>query len=234
MHLPPLTGCTGFDHRKRGKTSPMLLAGDQIYHRAAYFGVILAHHHGLRRSEFCDLATDDVIEVDGISCLYIRENKFRQIKNNQSDRKHALHPELVRLGFLDYVTKIRTLKYDMLFPDLVSPNSKSSMGDRFYDEMLPGLRQVGVTPHGMRHFFNNDLKQKGITEEIRQDFMGHKGQSESSNRYADELDVKRQLEKLVQVENVTAHLNLMPIRLLPWVDKKLPAPWARVTKRKLL
>jgi hypothetical protein len=113
MHLPPLTGCAGFDHRKNGKASPMFTAGDQIYHRAAYFGVIIAHYHGLRRDEFCGLATDDVIDIDGIPCLHIRENKFRQIKNHQSDRKHALHPELIRLGFLDYVAKIRTLKYEM-------------------------------------------------------------------------------------------------------------------------
>ena len=39
-------------------------------------------------------------------------------------------PEVVRLGFFDYVGEIRALRYKLLFPDLKSPTSSSPMGDR--------------------------------------------------------------------------------------------------------
>ena len=234
--MPPFTGCAGWNHRKKGEASEMFTAGPYIFHRAAYYGPLFAHYHGPRRNEFCSLAVDDIVEVDGIWCFKIRENQFGTIKNEQSERLQAIHPELIRLGFLLYVAMIKALGYKMVFPDLVSPSSNSSLGDRLYDELLPGFRQSGFTPHQMRHFFNNDLKQKRVSEEIRQDFLGQLGGSEASKRYADALYVRNQLVDLLKVTNVTRHLEPRPIKLLPWVEKKQTAPWsfqARGIRRKV-
>ncbi|MBY0612414.1 MAG: hypothetical protein K2P80_09530 [Beijerinckiaceae bacterium] len=226
FHLPPLTGCAGWGHRKNGQTSEMFTAGDHVFHRAVYFFPLFAHYHGLRRNEFASMGVDDIVVIDGIPCFKICANEFGTIKNAQSERMQAIHPEIIRLQFPDYHAVVQALGYKMLFPDLVSPSSQSSLGDRLYDEWLPGFRQIGVTPHQIRHAFNNDLKQKRVPEEIRQDFMGHKGGSESSSRYADALYVRNQLEDLLKVTNLTAHLEPQPIRLLPWVEAKKNAPWS--------
>ena len=57
----------------------------------------------------------------------------------QSVRLVALLPEIVRLGFLDYVGEVRALGYKLVFPDLKSPTSRSPMGDRLYDQFKRGL-----------------------------------------------------------------------------------------------
>lgn len=228
--LPVFTGSAGADSRKVKGERAMYTAGPHVFHRAAYFAPMLAQYHGFRREEICGLVVGDVGDTNGQPTVVIRKNAQRRIKNAQSERIHALHPELIRLGFVEYVEKIRSLGYSLVFPDLVSPGSTLPLGDRLYDELRPGFKACGFTTHQLRHFFNNDLKQKGVSEEVRRDFMGHKGESESSYRYADAIYVEHQLEKLTLVENVTAHLQRQDIKLLAWVERRLVAPWARESR----
>lgn len=112
--------------------------GSEVYHRAAYFGPLFAYYQGMRREEFCGLAADDIKTVtetgDLIAHVKVWHNDIRLLKNQQSRRFLPLHPELLRLGILDYAAQIQALGYSLLFPDLRSPNSKSPLGDRYYDE----------------------------------------------------------------------------------------------------
>jgi len=125
--------------------------GSEFFHRAEYFCTILASYEGAPREEYCGLTVDDVITDNGdIPYIHIALNEFRLIKNPQSLRNLALHPEIIRLGFLDYVEAIRARGYQRLFPDLYSSSTRSPLGDRLYKQMLPTLQKVGFTPHRMR------------------------------------------------------------------------------------
>ncbi|MDY8108701.1 DUF6538 domain-containing protein [Fulvimarina sp. 2208YS6-2-32] len=222
---PIFTGCRDWDdiHRE----------GPLTFHRAAYFGPLLGNYQGMRREEYCGLAVADIVsDVGDNPFLIIEKNEFRRIKNDQSKRSLALHPELIRLGFLEYVKTIRALGYDRLFPDLHSPSTSSPLGDRLYDEILPALKASGFTPHQSRHFFNNSLKHSRVAEELRADLMGHGGKSETTERYCDPASIAMQLEDIAKLPIVTAHLERMPIRLVSWVDAKQSAPWGRPRRRK--
>lgn len=205
--------------------------GPLIFHRAAYFVPIIMAYHGFRREEICGLVVDDIDIKDGIHIFKIRENSERRIKNATSNREHAIHPEVLRLGFLDYIEKIRSLGYKRVFPDLVSATRSTPSGDRLYDELKPAFAEHGLTPHSFRHFFDNALKRKRVPEEFRGDLMGHKGKSETSNRYSEALEIQMQPEELAKIDDVTSHLLPKDITLLPWVEQKKPAPWARSAKR---
>jgi integrase len=208
------------------------VAGDEFYHRGEYYCSILAAYLGGRREEYCGLSEKDVIEDNGdIPYVHIAPNDIRRIKNKQSIRNVALHPEPIRLGFLDYVKAIRDLGYDRLFPDLYSPSTKSPMGDRYYDQMLQSLRAAGFTPHQIRHFFGDELKQKEVSDEFRADFLGHGGKTETTERYCSTLRIALQMPKLMKLPIVTGHLEPRPIKLLPWVVAKEIAPWSRVAQR---
>lgn len=101
-------------------------SGTEFFHRAEYYCTILAAYEGARREEYCGLAVDDVIQDNGdIPYIHIAANAFRRIKNLQSVRNLALHPEIIRLGFLDYVEAVKALGYQRLFPDLYSPSTRS-------------------------------------------------------------------------------------------------------------
>ncbi|MVT00591.1 hypothetical protein [Devosia marina] len=137
--------------------------GPLVFHRAAYFGPMLAHYQGMRREEFCGPAVNDIVLDNGEHpYIHVRFNEFRRLQNNQSVRNLALHPELVRLGFLAYLDCLRNLGISRVFPDLHNPLTRAALGDRLYKELQPIRERLGITPHQFRHFFNNELKQNRV------------------------------------------------------------------------
>ncbi len=207
--------------------------GPLVFHWAAYFAPLFAHYQGMRREEYCGLAVEDIIVGNGeYPYIHVCFNQFRRLKNAQSVRNLSLHPELIRLGFLDYVARLKTLEIERVFPDLFSPYSKSPLGDRLYKELSPIQERLGISPHQFRHFFNNELKQKRVSQEFREDMMGHRGGSETTERYCDPVLIELQREDLSKIELRTAHIQPQPIQLLPWVEAKAIAPWARADRAK--
>ena len=225
FHAPVFVGCRSFKELDE--------PGPYVFHRAAYFAPMLAHYQGMRREEYCGLAIDDIV-VDNGDHPYINVgfNWIRRLKNKQSERNLALHPELMRLGFLDYVERLKSLGITRLFPDLYSPSSRSPLGDRLYDELTPIRLRLGITLHQFRHFFNNELKQKRVSHEFREDMLGHRGRSETTERYCDPVLIELQLEDLSKIELRTAHLEPRPIKLIPWVEQKKIPPWSRPGRAK--
>lgn len=206
--------------------------GTEFFHRAEYYCSILAAYEGARREEYCGLDVNDVITDNGaIPYLHIAPNAFRRIKNAQSVRNLALHPEVIRLGFLDYVEAIKALGYTRVFPDLYSPSTRSPLGDRLYDQMLPSFKAAGLRSHQIRHFFGDELKQRAVSKEHRADLLGHGGDSETTERYCNPLALEQQLPHLLKLPVVTSHLEPRPIRLLPWIVAKEIAPWSKAAAR---
>jgi len=74
-----------------------------VFHRALYFGVLLAAYQGMRRDEIAGLAVADVIVAEGLHPhLHVCFYEFRRLKNERSIRNLVIHPELLRSGLLDY------------------------------------------------------------------------------------------------------------------------------------
>ncbi|MDP3600253.1 MAG: tyrosine-type recombinase/integrase [Bosea sp. (in: a-proteobacteria)] len=208
--------------------------GREVYHRAAYFGPLFAYYHGMRREEFCGLAADDIKTVteagEPIAHVKVWHNDIRLLKNQQSRRFLPLHPELLRLGILDYAARIQSLHYGLLFPELRSPNTKSPLGDRYYDEWSKAQLK-GITAHPLRHAFNDELKQKRVSEEMRADMMGHGGKTETTERYANAFDLKLQAEDMSHIPVLTSAIPARPIRIIPWVEARQDAPWSRPSRK---
>jgi integrase len=234
FHAAPFVGCAAWDRPYEFKE------GGLVFHRASYYGPMLLNYTGGRREEICGLCIDDVVTDGPIPYIHIAQNEFRRIKNPQSIRDIPLHPELLRLWFPEYVDLIRSLGYRRVFPDLYSPTSKSPLGDRFYDEFMPVLAwackiegvDLEFVLHSIRHGFNSRLKARNVSVEDRADLMGHGGDSETSERYADPILLQKALDVIRQLPSVTDHLQPYPIQLLPWVQNREDAPFSRGRDRK--
>lgn len=209
--------------------------GNDIYHRAAYFGPLFAYYQGMRREEFCGLMAADIMTVtksgDHIAHIRVLDNDVRRLKNPQSRRFLPLHPELQRLGLIEYSQRIRDLGYDLLFPELRSPSSRSPLGDRYYDEWSKA-KLPGRTAHPLRHAFNDELKQQRVSDEMRADMMGHGGKTETTERYANAFRLQTQAEDMQKIPILTSMIAPQPIRIVPWVAKRQDAPWARKSRKK--
>ena len=72
---------------------------------ANYWLPYLGLYQGARLEELCQLRVEDVKTEPGTGIVYldIHGRDGRKVKTQSSERKVPLHPELVRLGFLNYV-----------------------------------------------------------------------------------------------------------------------------------
>ena len=67
-------------------------------------------------------------------------------------RRIPIHPELVRLGFLEYVATMRNSGHQLLFPELRAANAATPMGDVF-DDSWQRMRAAAL-PDVIRWFKN--------------------------------------------------------------------------------
>ncbi len=236
LHLPMFTGCAG--------PMPNLMTeqGEHTYHCSLYFVPMLLTYLGLRRAEVAGLMTSDVVQEDGIWAIKIRENSIRGVKNDQSTRDLPVPAELIRLGFIEYVQRLKELGHSALFPELISPTSKADPGDRFYKLFLPLMKADKVlaqqlwprTIHAFRHGFSNTLKQQGVEISIIEDITGHLGRTEGETRYTHVARLGLMQKAIEAYPIITGHLERKPLRLLPYVEANEPAPWFKMRKRIML
>lgn len=210
--LPPWSGCDS----QKNRTTP----GSVVIHDALYFVPILAQKTLGRREEICGLDVDDVLEEDGIPYIFIRNNAHRRIKNPQSARRIPLVAEPRRLGFLRYRSAIKALGYKLLFPDLRAGSDRTALGDVFYDGFvehwgaaIPDYREQKKVFHSIRKTSGDNLKDAGVTSEIRADILGHGGKNTTEERYANAAKLKQMLEALDRLPTYTSHLVACDIRL---------------------
>lgn len=192
---------------------------------------------GARRSEFAGLGLDDIEEDDDGLVLILRTNKFRRLKTEQSERLLPVPDELIRLGFMDYCVALKELGYEAVFPDLFSHKTMNDPGDRFYDVFLPIMKQsLGENMwsrafHALRHGMADTLLQAGVPPLVIDDISGRLSEGgETSLRYTNPAGLPLMRDALSKYPIITAGIEPKPIKLLPWIEQRLPPPWAREAK----
>lgn len=212
--------------------------GAHVFHDSLYYLPILFTYLGPRRKEFAGLHVNDIAKDGDGYVIILRTNCFRRLKNVQSERLLPVPEELVRLGFIDYVQAIKQLGYEALFPDLFSDKTDNDPGDRFYDTFVPimqgalGEKMWDRAIHALRHGMADTLKQAGVPTEVIDDISGRLSEgSETNTRYTNPAGLPLMRSALKHYPVITSGVERQPLHLLPWIEKKLPPPWAREGKK---
>ncbi len=163
-------------------------------HGAAGFWLpVLALYTGARQAELGHLTADNV-KVDAgtsVALLYFMTEKARgkRTKTDASERVVPVHPEVIRLGFLNYVEARRDADGAgaWLFPSL-SPDKLTAGVPAWSKWFGRYLRGAGVTNkakvfHSFRHTVKDALRRGGADHEIREDLIGHAQASTVSGGY---------------------------------------------------
>lgn len=212
FELPVWRGCaSGLERLKPG---PMLI------HDSLYWLPILAAYTGARRAELCDLLTSDIrfSEHHNVYYVDIAPREHRRLKNIQSQRQLPLHQELIRLGFITYVETLRNEAF--LFPDLRKGSGRTSAGDIFNKSWqkiraasLPNAKAEKKVFHSFRHWCNNEMKQSGVSAEIRKDFLGHNNSGVNEGRYTETARLGLMADAVKRLPTPTASVRSFPINL---------------------
>ena len=176
---------------------------------------IIALYSGARQTEICQLYTDDIINIKGILCFRItnEEEKLSRIKTVSGKRLVPIHPILLQLGFLSYVTdrmkvvsKIRKKGMNNLLWDGLTYNKKKQgwgyTFEKFFSRFNKKIREdKRTTFHSLRHNFANNLKQNGISEAMLHELMGHSNKDISTGRYSLDYSVENKLAAILKLNH---------------------------------
>lgn len=152
---------------------------------AAYWMPLLALFSGARQGELAPMTADDVQEDEPTGILYLRIAEDRErgarLKTRSSRRVVPVHPELVRLGFLDYVEGRRRQSGPKapFFP-LLEKGSRDGFADNWSKWFGRYLAKIGIGDdgpvfHSFRHNFKDALRSQGASEDINDALTGHSG-----------------------------------------------------------
>jgi integrase len=156
---------------------------------------LLGIYHGNRLEEFAQLHRADVRCEEGIWFLDINDEGDKRVKNEQSKRRVPLHPELMRLRFLDYVEKAAPNPNDRVFPLLQTGGPDQKLGYYFTKWWSRYRRDVGVYEkgldyHSFRASVTTKLAEAGVSLEVRNELLGHEGKSTDERNYQKGFSLK--------------------------------------------
>jgi len=155
-----------------------------------YWLPLLGLYTGARLNELCQLYIDDIVVIDGIDCLHIRETKPGQkLKNATSERLIPIHPKLKELGFLIYVDGLKERGFQRVFPELslhkrhgFAANPSRWFGN-YRAKAGVGDGDERKDFHSFRHTVADELKQAGTSESLIAALLGHMSGGITYNRY---------------------------------------------------
>lgn len=185
---PWFSGCQSSKRRNQ--------AGDFRLDDMYFWVPIVALFTGCRASEIGGLKVDEVKfgKREPHPHFDITPNEFRNIKMDKQ-RFVPIHPQLVEMGFLRYLQKVKGEGSGRVFPDWKPKNERSGQIDKsdagwangrvikaFNEELLPavlGLKRGGkrqsVTFHSFRGAYKNmlQLASHGIPSRVVNEVCGH-------------------------------------------------------------
>ncbi|MBC7280211.1 site-specific integrase [Hoeflea sp.] len=201
----------------------------EIFHDARYWVPLIGAYQGARREEICGFRLDEIIDLEGIWGFKFIPSEGRRFKSKAAKRHIPIHPELMRLGFLDYADALRKAGHFLLFPELRAVAEATPMGDVFNDDWqkmkdlaMPLAKAEGKVFHSFRHWCNNEMKQKGVSSEIRKDILGHINKDVNEGTYSQVARLRLMRRCLQKLPRPSAGLEPAPVRLLPQVLAHTP------------
>jgi integrase len=190
---PLFTGCVDDE---RGFNKP----GPNHPRRSRFWVPLVALFAGMRQNEICQLLPTDIDEIAGVPVIRVRKTQsWQRLKSSRARRVVPVHPELLRIGFLQYVAGCRRANSSLLFPEL-KPDVRGYLAGNFQKRFATFRKSIGITDrdatfHSFRHTWRDALRRGSVPEERVQALGGWVGSGEDKNygRWSTDPALIRQL-----------------------------------------
>jgi integrase len=166
-------------------------------HKDAQLGTWMGLYLGARVSEIGQLALEDFFDVEGIPCVRITdEGEGQSTKNHSSNRIIPVHPELIKMGLLKKVARMRSMGETRLFSK-VGKGAMNGAGDwlskafgRYVKLVLPAPDVGKLGFHSFRKTVIQTLQAASVQAELRAAYVGHELDDEHHASYS--MDAPKQ------------------------------------------
>lgn len=187
---PLYTGCVD---DQNGFAKP----GPNIVKRSRYWVPLLALFTGMRMGEVLQL-TPGHIRQSPNGTNFIVLTKDMQLKTDAAEREIPIHPELTRIGFLEWVEQREQEGVEYIFDDVV-PSKHGYRSDTFTKRFASFLREIEIAAnrrakvsfHSFRHTFKDALSDAGASEEITDEVCGWSRTKRTGRRYGTGISADR-------------------------------------------
>lgn len=171
---------------------------------SARWASLIGLYTGARASEVGQLLIKDVFEEDGIPCIRVSdEGEHQKVKTEVSIRTVPLHPELLKMGFLEWVDEKRRAGQTRVFP-AAKATAVNGQGNWITKAFSRHLAEVGKgwEPakrgfHSLRKTFIQELQGAGVVSELRAQIVGHELDDEHHSTYSRSFTAREKLTGLV-------------------------------------
>lgn len=160
----------------------------------------------MRLNEICQLFIDDIEQVEGIHVIQVRIDKdgLKKLKTTQSKRTIPIHHALLKMGFMDYVEKMKNQGSTHLFPDLpistshTNSGSRSAIFSKWFNNFLVAsdIKEDGLCFHSFRHGFRDACRHADMNDEIVEALGGWKNSDKVMNTYGKGHKLKKLQEEI--------------------------------------
>lgn len=141
------------------------------------WALLIMLYTGVRNSsEMATMALVNIYEEQGVPVFFLAGAS----KNQRSKRLVPIHQDLVAMGFLDPVEKLRKSGQTLLFPEWAKRRDK--VNDWFNVTFLPslGLKSKQKVFYSFRHTLSTELARFGVPRELSKMISGHAPQEVAS------------------------------------------------------
>jgi integrase len=149
---------------------------------AAFWLPLLSLLTGARRGELAGLTVADALNYEAtdhpVIVLTEDESRSKSLKTAGSARTIPLHPELKRLGFMQFVDDVRRMEGDTawLFPE-IAPDQRSGVSawTKWFSRYIRthGIKDTRKVFHSFRHNFKDALRAAKVSEDVNDALTGH-------------------------------------------------------------
>ncbi|MCP3042183.1 MULTISPECIES: DUF6538 domain-containing protein [Xanthomonas] len=166
----------------------------------ARWAALIGLYTGARASEVGQLLGADVFSEDNIPCIRISdEGEHQKVKTEVSLRTVPIHPELLALGFWDWVESRKAAGHKRLFPH-AKADAMNGQGNWITKAFSRYLGEIGKDwPkakrgfHSLRKTFIQELQALGVSSELRAQIVGHELDDEHHATYSRGFTVAEKL-----------------------------------------
>lgn len=197
---------------------------------AAFWLPLLALYTGARLGELAPLLASDIAKDDETGVVSIKiiddEERGKRLKTASSRRTVPVHPELKRLGFLEYIDARREAdgEHASIFP-LLTVGPRGGLAESWSKWFGRYIRSIGIKNsdrvfHSFRHNFKDALRAAGVSEDVNDALTGHSGGGVGRGYGAKSMERRFGLTTLAKAVAKAAYPRLDLSSLYPALPKK--------------
>ncbi len=188
------------------------------YHER-HWGMLLALYTGARANEIAQILVSEIKEENGIWFIDIEdEEDKKRLKTENSRRIVPIHPDLISLGFLDFIEQVKKSKSKNLFCRLKA-NKREDYHRKLTSWFLKNLRdklaeENKLEPHKNFHSFRHtnihQEKLQRLDRDIMSEIVGHSsGKTTTHDSYYGSFTLEQKYDEL---QKLNFNLDLSKIK----------------------